>query len=90
MTDTFWRDQEKYKKILDADFKMFSKHVDQPRNRDQILDKLKEILQKQIEIKALTRKEAIDRSFFLFSKRWQMVYPDRRGFAAFSARRNLA
>jgi glycosyltransferase involved in cell wall biosynthesis len=65
MTDVYWTDKEKYKKILSSDFRMFSKHLDLVILRERITAKLSEIFMTQVEEGFLNWQKKITTSFFL-------------------------
>lgn len=65
MTDVYWTDEKKYKRILESDFKMFSKHLDLAQYRHQLVEKLCAIFEEQIDRGFLLWREKIYYSFCL-------------------------
>jgi len=65
MTDVYWTDEKKLKRIFESDFKMFSKHLDLPHYRKQLVAKLSAIFEEQINRNFLSWKDQIKYSSFL-------------------------
>jgi glycosyltransferase involved in cell wall biosynthesis len=72
MTDVYWANEEKYKKILETIFKLLSKHLDLEVYRKRILKNLFKIFLKQISLNVLIRSEKIRRSSFLLKNRFSV------------------